>query len=62
MVLAMLDYSKTYDHVQGQELLNEIIDKGVPKIMILWFRAILKDRTTMELLVRKYSSTRAYLR
>ena len=48
-VLAMLDYSKAYDRVWRQELIHEMIDKGVPSQMIRWFRAFLQDRTAQVL-------------
>ena len=48
-VLAMLDYSKAYDRVWRQELLHEMIDKGVPNQMVRWFRAFLQDRSAQVL-------------
>ena len=42
-VLSILDYSKAYDRVR-KELLHQLINTGVPALIIQWFRAFLTDR------------------
>ena len=44
-VLLMLDYSKAYDKVWVQDLLMEMIKKGVPIMFVKWIKAFLQGRT-----------------
>ena len=44
-VLLMLDYSKAYDKVWVEDLLIEMIKKGVPLMFVKWIKAFLQGRT-----------------
>ena len=56
-VLLMLDYSKAYDKVWVQDLLMDMIKKGVPAMFIKWIRAFLQDRTAKVLYNGSLSNT-----
>lgn len=43
-VLALLDYSKAYDMVWKERLLELMSNKGVPNIMVRWIKGFLCDR------------------
>ena len=43
-VLALLDFSKAYDTVWRERLLEILLDKGVPLLMIRWIKGFLSDR------------------
>ena len=46
-LLALLDYSKTYDMVWKDKLYQTMIDKGVPLAIVKWCRSFLADRRAM---------------
>ena len=43
-VMVLLDFSKAYDTVWREKLLDCMIDKGVPVTIVRWLRAFLSDR------------------
>ena len=43
-VLALLDYSKAYDRVWREVLLEELMDAGLPRRYVGWFAAFLRNR------------------
>ena len=43
-VMALLDFSKAYDTVWRERLLEILLDKGVPLLMTKWIKGFLSDR------------------
>ena len=43
-VMALLDYSKAYDRVWQEDLLIDMIELGIPMIIMKWIRAFLLNR------------------
>ncbi len=59
--MVMIDYSKAYDRVWQEDLLLEMLEKGVPMLMVRWIRAFLTDRSAFVLYNGSYSR-KTYLR
>ena len=47
-VLALLDFSKAYDTVWREKLLDSMLDKGVPIMIVRWLRAFLLEASASE--------------
>ncbi len=54
-VMLMIDYSKAYDRVWKEDLLLEMLDIGVPLMLLKWIRAFLLDRKAQVLYNGAYS-------
>ena len=57
-VMVLLDFSKAYDTVWKEKLLDSMLEKGVPVTYIRWLRAFLSDRRAKVNLNNTLSSSR----
>ena len=59
-VLRLLDFSKAYKMVWGEELQLHMPDTGIPSTFICWIRSFFNDRRTRVQLFNVFSSSRRF--